>query len=239
MAKENKKNDYVCANSLVSLAILNGPTDLDDIFSAYKEIKSRFKERKINGYDPKKAQHQFSFFRGTILHDYLNPNSEKCISKTLAKKIIKEDVSLRDTKFGAWILKKMGVEEVDEIITKIPSIYHTHENPDFVHAKVYKSKTLFGDLTARALTRTPKISVGVLTGLEGIHATYNIIDGADPKKELFKVATQVTATVIGMGYVGAIGYKYFATCGSLIGMGLGGLLGKEFAKNFFYDNKKK
>ena len=237
--KEAKDNDYLCAKTLAALAILNGPTDLDDIVSAWRQISSGFKEKMPDGYDPKKAQHPFSFFRGTILHEFLNPNSEKCINKNLAKKIIKADVSLRDTKFGAWILKKLGVEEIGRIQTNIKDMIYTEKNHFWVEAKIYKSKTKFGDLTARALSRTPKIAVGVLAGLEGIHAIYNILDGADPKKELAKAAIEVTGTILGMGYLGAIGYKHFATCGSLIGMGLGGLLGEELPKRILnYKNKK-
>jgi len=238
VVKESKDNDYLCAKTLTALAILNGPTDIDDIVSAWRQIKSGFNDKMPDGYDPKKAQHPFSFFRGTILHEYLNPNSEKCINKKLAKMIIKADVSLAETKFGAWILKKLGVEEIGRTATKIPSMYYTPENKDYVHTKIYQSKTKFGDLTARALSRTPKIAVGVLTGLEGIHATYNILDGADPKKELAKATTEVAGTILGMGYLGAIGYKHFATCGSLIGMGLGGLLGEELATQIFKHDSK-
>ena len=238
VVKESKDNDYLCAKTLAALAILNGPTDIDDIVSAWRQIKSGFKDKMPDGYDPKKAQHPFSFFRGTILHEYLNPNSEKCINKKLAKMIIKADVSLAETKFGAWILKKLGVEEIEEVLTNIKDIRYTEKYHVWVEAKVYQSKTKFGDLTARALSRTPKIAVGVLTGLEGIHATYNILDGADPKKELAKATTEVAGTILGMGYLGAIGYKHFATCGSLIGMGLGGLLGEELATQIFKHDSK-
>lgn len=191
-----------------------------------------------DGYDPKKAQHPFSFFRGTILHEYLNPNSEKCINKNFAKKIIDADVSLAETKLGSWILKKLGVEEIGEVLTNIKDIRYTEKNHFWVEAKVYRAKTKFGDLTARALSRTPKIAVGVLAGLEGIHAAYNILDGADPKKELAKVATEVALTILFVGYIGAIGYKYLATCGSLIGMGLGGLLGEELTTQIFKHDSK-
>ena len=236
--KEVKDNDYLCAKTLAALAILNGPTDLDDIVSAWRQISSGFKEKMPDGYDPKKAQHPFSFFRGTILHEFLNPNSEKCINKNLAIKILDNDICLTDTKFGAWILKKLGVEEIGRIQTNIKDMIYTEKNHFWVEAKIYKSKTKFGDLTARALSRTPKIAVGVLAGLEGIHAIYNILDGADPKKELAKAAIEVTGTILGMGYLGAIGYKYFATCGSLIGMGLGGLLGEELATQIFKHDSK-
>ena len=89
IGQEHSEKDYMCAKGLTAIAILNGPTDVEEITSAYKEIKSGFKNKNVNGYDSKKAQHPFSFFRGTILHEYLNPNSEKCWNKEFAKKIIK------------------------------------------------------------------------------------------------------------------------------------------------------
>ena len=74
---ECKKKDRVCAKSLAAIALMNGPNDIDDIVSAWRQIKSGFQEKCPDGYDPKKAQHPFSFFRGTIFHEYLNPNSKK------------------------------------------------------------------------------------------------------------------------------------------------------------------
>ena len=76
---ENK--DYTPAMGLVSLAVLNGPEDLRDVFSAYKQIKNKFPKPVTfhSGYDNKIAQHPFSFFRGTILNDYLNPSSKECL----------------------------------------------------------------------------------------------------------------------------------------------------------------
>ena len=229
LEKEVADKDYLCARALTSLAILNGPTDLDDIFSAWKQIKSRFKEKKPDGYDPKLGQHPFSFFRGTIFHEYLNPNSEKCISKKLAKYIIKNDVSLRDTKFGEWILKKLGVEEVfnTKFYTNIKDITHTEAKQRFVEVKTYKSKNLFGDLTARALTRTSKYGTYALGGLGALHSVHEIVDGEDVKKEVLEPALQIGTTLVSTGYLGAIGYKHFGTIGSLAGMGLGSAIGTK------------
>ena len=86
---ECEKKDRICAKGLAAIVMMNGPNDIDDIISAWKEIKSGFKAKNPDGYDPKKAQHPFSFFRGTVFHKYLNPNSEKCINKKLAEWIIK------------------------------------------------------------------------------------------------------------------------------------------------------
>ena len=233
IVKETEKKDYVCANTIAAMAILNGPTDLSDVFSAWKQIESRFKEKRPDGYDPKKAQHPFSFFRGTILHEYLNPNSEKCINKKWAKKVIKSDKPLVDTKFGNLILQKLGVEEVGRVQTNIKEITYSENKHFFVDAKVYKSKNSFGDMTVRALSRTPKYSIAALGALEGIHSTYNVIKGEDPKKELARVATKVVSTTAAVGYLGAVGYKHLATFGSLLGMGAGSLIGDKLTSHIF------
>lgn len=225
IAKEVHNKDYLCAKALTSLAILNGPTDLDDFFSAWKQIKSKFKENMQDGYDPKKAQHPFAFLRGTILHKYLNPNSEKCFDKKLAKKVIKEDVSLAETKFGKDIMKKINVKHVESINSNVESLLHTKEKPNYVKAFIYDSKNTFGDLTARALTRTPKLGVYTLSGLGAVHAGYEIAKGHNIFATATKTALEVGTTLTTVGYFGAIGYKHFGTVGSLIGMGLGTALG--------------
>ena len=100
-----EEKDYTPAMGLVSLAIMNGPEDLRDVMSSYKQIKEGFPDPKTfhSGYDNKYAQHPFSFFRGTILSEYLNPNSKECPNPKLAAKLIQEDKTLWDTKFGNWV----------------------------------------------------------------------------------------------------------------------------------------
>ena len=225
IVEEAADKDYLCAKALTSLAVLNGPTDVDEIYSAWKQIKSKFKDNKQDGYDPKVAQHPFSFFRGTVLHEYLNPNSEKCLDKKLAKKVIKADVSLAETKLGEWILDKLGVEEVKRVPSNVESLLHTKDVPDYVLAKVYKSKNKFADLTARALARTPKLGVFVLGSLGAIHAGYEIADGKNIFEEVGKTALEVGTTLAGVGYLGAAGYKHLGAFGSLTGMAAGTALG--------------
>ena len=232
LGEEIKEKDYLCAKALASMAILNGPTDVDDLHSAWKQIKSGFKNKMPDGYDPKVAQHPFSFFRGTVLHEYLNPNSEKCINKKWAKYVIKNDVCLADTKFGDWIRKKLGFEENGKIDTLVRDLTYTENNPRYVDAKVFKSKNTFGDLTARAFTRTSKYGAYALGSLGALHAAHEIADGENPIKEVAKTALQVGTTLAGVGYLGAIGYKHFGALGSLLGMGLGTAIGAGVPKLF-------
>ena len=240
LGEEIKEKDYLCAKALASMAILNGPTDVDELHSAWKQIKSGFKNKMPDGYDPKVAQHPFSFFRGTVLHEYLNPNSEKCINKDWAKYVIKNDVSLRDTKLGKWIMNKLGVEEdySQQIKTNINDLTHTENKPNKVVAKIFKSKNTFGDLTARALTRTSKYGAYALTGLGALHAAHEIADGENPIKEVAKTALQVGTTLTGVGYLGAVGYKHFGALGSLLGMGLGTVVGAGIPKLVFEHSSK-
>ena len=220
------------------MAILNGPTDVDDLHSAWKQIKSGFKDKMPDGYDPKVAQHSFSFFRGTVLHEYLNPNSDKCINKKWAKYVIKNDVSLADTKFGEWVRKQLGFEEVEKIESKIKDMTYTEKNPFYVDAKVFKSKNVFGDLTARALARTSKYGAYALGGLGALHAAHEIADGENVIKQVAKTTMQVGATLAGVGYLGAIGYKHLGALGSLVGMGLGTAIGATVPKLFFEHNSE-
>ena len=233
IAKEGAEKDFVCTDILTTMAILNGPAGLDDMFSAYRQIKSKFKDNYQEGYDYRKAQHPFSFFRGTALNDYLNPNSEKCIDKKFAKKVIMHDVSMRDTKIGKWIMKKLKIEEIGKESTKIKSLLHTLETPRYVEAKTYKSPTKFGDLTTRALTRTPVIGLGVLTGTKLAHAGHQIADGENPVDEIKKAAFDICATTTAVGYLGAIGAKKLGVLGSLLGISLGSAISEYATESIF------
>ena len=135
MGKGVAEKDYLCTNALLAMAVLNGPANVEDFFSAIRQIKTIFQDKKPDGYDPKVAQHPFSFFRGTVLHEYLNPNSEKCVDVDLAEKIIEKDMCLFDTKFGRWIAKKLGIKVKGLHLTKINSLYHTEKHPDKIYAR--------------------------------------------------------------------------------------------------------
>ena len=205
-----------------------------------KQIKTRFKDKKPDGYNPKVAQHPFSFFRGTVLHEYLNPNSEKCVDKKWAGKIIEKDVCLLDTKFGRWLLKMINVQKniTDDISTNIDDITSTIKYPIKVNAYSFKSKNAFGDLTARALTRTSKYGVYALTGLGALHAAHEIAEGEDVIKTFGQTVAEIGTTLVGTGYLGAIGYKHYGPLGSLVGIGIGSLIGPEVPELFFKQDSK-
>ncbi len=220
-------DDYIPAAGLVSLAVLNAPEDWRDMKSAYSQIKSGAEGRPFTpSYDYKKAQHPFSFFRGTLLHKFVNPATSPC--PKFAKWLLKNDTTLMSTKLGKYITDKFKIDEI-AVDTKIENITSTKDTPSFVGAKQFITKSPFGELTARAMTRTTKIGAAVLGGLEAAHLVKEISDGENVIKSAAKSAISFTSSVAGIGYGGAIGAKYFGPVGSLVGMGLGAIAGNKIS----------
>ena len=223
--KKLEDSDFVPAAGLTALAVLNGPEDLRDMKSAYRQIKSCLEHKTPDlPYDYKIAQHPFSFFRGTLLQKFVNPETSPC--PKLAKKLLNNDITLVETKFGKWLTDKFNIKE-KQVDTTIKNITHTEEKPEYVKAKKFVTNSMFGELTARAMTRTTKIGTMVLGGLEAAHLTKEIFDGENVLKSSAKSAISFASSLAGIGYGGAIGAKYFGPAGSLIGMGLGAIAGNK------------
>ena len=221
---ENK--DYTPAMGLVSLAVLNGPEDLRDVFSAYKQIKNKFPKPVTfhSGYDNKIAQHPFSFFRGTILNDYLNPSSKDCPNPKAAEWIIRQDKTLWDTKLGSWVQERLGIK-TGKMITEIHDIEHAANNPRHVYAKVFKTNNPFKDILARAMTRTPVLGVAAMGGIEAAHVAHEVKNGKNFFEESGKSLLTLGTTLAATGILGAIGAKHLGPTGSLLGIGLGAITG--------------
>ena len=221
---ENK--DYTPALGLVSLAVLNGPEDLRDVFSAYKQIKNKFPKPVTfhSGYDNKIAQHPFSFFRGTILNDYLNPSSKECPNPKAAAWLIKQDKTLWDTKFGEWIQKKLDIKKGD-MLTDIEQIDSTPKLKKKVYANIFKTNNPFKDILARAMTRTPVLGVAAMGGIEAAHVAHEVKNGKNFFEEAGKSAVTLATTLGATGILGAIGAKHLGPTGSLLGIGLGAITG--------------
>lgn len=212
------------ALGMASLALINLPEDLRDIRGAIKQFRG-----KEPSYDYTKCQHPFSFFRGTFLKHFANPETSS--NPKLAKKILKSDKTLAETSFGKKILKFLGVEKIDRIETKIQTINSTKECPKLVSANIYKG-TAFGKLTARCLERSTVWGLGAMTLLElpQIINAFCHDSGIDKKaenggKQVVKSAINIAAITAGIGYMGALGARYGGPAGSLIGMGAGAVLG--------------
>lgn len=221
-----EQKDYAPAMGIVSLAVLNGPEEISDVFSAYNQIRKGFPKPVTfhSGYDNKKAQHPFSFFRGTILHEYMNPLSPKCPHPKLAAWLIKQDKTLWDTKVGNWIQEKLGIK-TGKIKTTIPDIENSKNNKQMVYARVFKTSNPFADITARALTRTSTLGALALGGIEAAHVVHEVKNGKNFFVEAGKSAVTLGTTLGATGVLGAIGAKYLGPTGSLVGMGLGAVTG--------------
>ena len=221
-----EKKDYTPAMGMISLAVLNGPEDLRDVFSAYKQIKNKFPKPVTfhSGYDNKIAQHPFSFFRGTILNDYLNPSSKECPNPKAAAWLIKQDKTLWDTKFGEWIQKKLDIKKGD-MLTDIEQIDSTPKLKKKVYANIFKTNNPFKDILARAMTRTPVLGVAAMGGIEAAHVAHEVKNGKNFFEEAGKSAVTLATTLGATGILGAIGAKHLGPTGSLLGIGLGAITG--------------
>ncbi len=222
--------DYECASALATLAVLNGPEEIGDLFSAMKQIKSKFTGKPYTPpYDNKIAQHPFSFFQGSILRDYMNPYSSDCVFPKLSKWLLKLDKSLLDTRLGKFICHKLGLE-LGEIPTNIRSINYTDEFPSYVMAKTFKTNNPFKDLIGRSMARTSVLGTLAIVGIGSMHVKHKIEDGANPFKEAVKAALSLGSTIVGVGSLGALGAKHFGATGSLIGVAAGTLIGANVSR---------
>ncbi len=221
-----EQKDYLPATGIATLAILNGPEEINDVMSAYKQIKNGFPKPVSfhSGYDNKKAQHPFSFFRGTILHKYLNPLSKDCPNPKFASWLLRQDKCLWDTKFGEWVQEKLKIK-TNNIKTNIETIDSCINDKKFVLAYSLKTNNPFKDIATRALTRTTKLGTIALGGIEAAHIAHEVSNGKNFFEEAGKSALTLGTTIVATGVLGAIGAKHLGPTGSLVGISAGTLIG--------------
>lgn len=221
-----EQKDYLPATGIATLAIMNGPEEINDVMSAYKQIKNGFPKPVSfhSGYDNKKAQHPFSFFRGTILHKYLNPLSEDCPNPKIAGWLLRQDKCLWDTKFGEWVQEKFKIK-TNNIKTNIETIDSCINDKKFVLAYSLKTNNPFKDIATRALTRTTKLGTIALGSIEAAHIAHEVSNGKNFFEEAGKSALTLGTTTVATGILGAIGAKYLGPTGSLVGISAGTLIG--------------
>ena len=173
-----------------------------------------------------------------MLHNLVSPDKTK--HPKLAKKLIKADKTLVRTKFGEKLLELLNVEAVDIVNTGIKDISYTKDKPKFVEAFKFEGKgkfKAFGELTARAMTRTTLLGTAALALLE-LPKIFKAMGQGDTiteqagntAKQTVKSGINLASLTAGIAYGGAIGAKKFGATGSLIGMGIGATLG-AFASN--------
>lgn len=218
------------ALGMAALALINLPEDMRDIEQSAVQIKSHIKGKPFQTkYDYTEYQHPFSFFRGTMLDEWLQKNlkAEKQWALWLANK----DNSLDKTNLCRKILKLMNVEVSDTIKTGIKNPLGFNE-----YATAYSGNFL-GKLTARAMRRTTLLGLMAMSALEVPKLIHSFNKEHTLKEKAFSTSKQgikstinVASIVSGIGYMGALGAKYGGPTGSLVGMGLGAVLGSKLSQ---------
>ena len=223
-----KSKDYPGATIVASQLALDFPNLIDDAVDAVdqldKTIKTKicgdgYKYMYKKAYDFKKAQHPFSYFRGTLLQDYVNPYSSKCPSPKLGEWLLDKDITVWDTKLGKQFGKVFKIKE-SKIRTSIKDTRSTDYNKVNVRARVFDSPSKLGKFTARAMTRTPVIGLAVSAAIETCQVVNAIKNGEKPDKAIVKGALRFTSGTAITAICGTVG-SFFGPVGSLIGLGIG------------------
>ena len=230
-AEQLQNSNSASTPVIATLALLNAPEDIRDMQGACKQISSLIKgEKFVPPYNYKIAQHPFSFFRGTLLNNFINPKTSPF--PKFAKWLLNQDKTLMETKLGDWICKIFHLEEFS-IDTTIKNITYTKDKPVYVIAKGYNGNIL-GALTARALTRTPKLGILALGTVEGIDVLSDVANGENFFETTAKSATNLLGSITLSGYGGAIGSKMFGVTGSMLGTCIGNLANNKL-NNMLFD----
>lgn len=228
--EKDKDNHKKLANTgLATMALMNLSEDIRDLSDVVKQIKSEIKGDNSfkQPYDYSKAQHPFSLFRGSLMRKLVNP--EATPFPKLAAKLRNADKTMLETKWGEKFLEKSGIT-YENIKTDIKNLNYTIDNKASVYAKKFSGGNPFTELTARALVRTPQLGALAYGAIEVANCAGNIMDGDNSFKAGYNSAIDFTTSMVGMGYGGAFGAKHFGAAGSVIGMGIGTILGKLTAK---------
>lgn len=230
-----KSGDTIAAAGLAGLTIVSLPEDCRDLKAAYNHSACVLRKRKISApYNYHKYQHDFSFFRGTLLHEVMKRvKSER--GKKIVDNLYKSDVTLYNTKFGKWVQNILGIENGKNIKSSIKNLYGQEVSVQ----KIIVKKDFLGlkELTGRAMKRTSLLGLAFMGLLELPKIIKSITKGDDAQEKMKSFAKQVGKSSLnvfgvtaGMGYIGAIGAKKYGALGSLIGMGLGVIAGAGASK---------
>ena len=229
-----KSGDTLAAAGLAGLTIVSLPEDCRDLKAAYNHSSCVLRRKRLSiPYNYHKYQHDFSFFRGTLLHEGMKRiKSEK--GKKIVDKLYKADVTLYNTKFGKWIQKILGIENGKPVKSKIKNLY----GKEISVQKIIAKHDFLGlkELTGRALKRTSVLGLAFMATLELPKIIKSTLNGDNKKEKLNSFASQlgksslnIVSIAAGMGYMGAIGAKKSGAFGSLVGMGLGVIFGAKLS----------
>jgi hypothetical protein len=220
--------DTLAGVGLSAIMIANLPEDCRDIRAGFNQLKDHLAGREYKPkYDFKKYQHDFSFFKGTLFEDlHKNTKNEK-VQKTM-QYLYEKDESIFNTKFGEKVQKFLGIESGE--MTSAPGMKNRFGQEMMVTE--VKASNAFAELTGRAMKRTTKLGVLALGLLEipklikafgkGDSVSENAGNGA---KQVVKSGINLATVTAGIAYGGAFGAKKFGAIGSLVGMGIGAVVG--------------
>lgn len=242
-----KQGDTAAALGLAALTVVSLPEDCRDLKAAYDHSACVLTKKRLPlAYNYKKYQHDFSFFRGTLLHEAMKRiKSER--GKRIVDKLYCIDKTFYNTKFGQWIQKKIGITNGKAVTSRVKTLWGENLNV----SKIIVKNDFIGlkELTGRAMKRTSILGVAFMGLLELPRLIKSVKKGENNKEkaksfgiQTAKSSMNVVGLTAGMGYLGAIGAKKFGAAGSLIGMGLGVIAGAAASKGvqnvFFKDNNK-
>ena len=230
-----RSGDTIAAIGLAGLTVVSLPEDCRDLKAAYNHSSCVLRKRRISApYNYHKYQHDFSFFRGTLLHEAMKRvKSER--GKKIVDNLYKADITLYNTKFGKWVQNILGIENGKNIKSSIKNLYGQEVSVQKINVK----KDFLGlkELTGRAMKRTSLLGLAFMGLLELPKIIKSITKGDDAQektksfaKQVGKSSLNVFGVTAGMGYIGAIGAKKYGALGSLIGMGLGVIAGAGASK---------
>lgn len=229
-----KSGDTLAAAGLAGLTLVSLPEDCRDLRAAYNHSSCVLRRKRLSvPYNYHKYQHDFSFFRGTLLHEGMK-RIKSAKGKRIVDKLYKADVTLYNTKFGKWIQKLLDIENGKPVKSQIKNLY----GKEISVQKIIAKNDFLGlkELTGRALKRTSLLGVAFMGVLELPKIIKSAFKGDDKKEkiqsfgaQLSKSSLNVASVTAGMGYIGAIGAKKYGAFGSLVGMGLGVIFGAKFA----------
>lgn len=226
-----KNNDFDTVGAITSLAVLKGPEEIDELFSAANQIKHKIQGKSYeHPYDYTKAELKSSFFRDSTLAKHMNFRSKYCVFPKISEWLIDKDISLLETKCGNFIRKLLNLEIIHKK-TPLESITSTPERKNYLRSVEFNTKSLQKEIIGRSLARTSKIGSLALATIEGLDIKNDIQDGANPFKEIAKGALSLGTTIGGIGVLGALGSKYFGPVGSVVGISAGTVLGALTSKS--------
>ncbi len=220
--------DAASAVGLASLAIVNFPEDMRDIKAGYNQLAAKLGGKAYTpAYDYSKYQHYFSFFKGTLMQEWMNKAKTQAGRERVAKWYAMDE-SIYNSKFGEKVKGFLGI--TDGKSKYVPEMKNVFGNEMFVSE--IKANSKFAELTGRAMKRVTILGVAALALLElpKLFKAMNKGDSISEQagntiKQTGKSAINVTSILAGIGYGGALGAKKFGAMGSLVGMGVGAVLG--------------